>query len=493
MTTPWRDLLAFALQPFVHHAVDGRSASTTLVEMPTHHLLLVDATCRTYRVKHHSLQSRMALTAPLRRPDGTNATEIAAYLYFFGCHSSGYVRQQALRFAADHPSRTTVALALIRCADWVHEVRSEAENVLRAMLASMPDLLFDQLELVARLLQHERFMAHAWPDILAPVLRSPRHADARWGALHSGSSRQRMLIVDAIAASEPENIDRLILSCLGSPDPVGARWAMQRLADTPASEGVFDDAISAAMRHGNLGIVLQAMRLRALRGAPDVDAMILGALCSPFFSVRNLSAHLAGQRGIDALQYWRDAVDDSTHPGARYALASLAERALPADFERIAPWTGHSIAEVRRHALTGLANADADRSAPYLLRALASQSPKEVRQALTLGQRVTQFYSRANLVAAYQATAHAHGRIQIMKAIRALWPWDQLDALLDCAVGPDHRHDEVLCSALQHWEGALIGRLDPVRKAGLRERVARQRDGLAAVDWDRIDAILAAA
>lgn len=493
MNTPWREMLALALQSVVREDVDAGSASTTLVDLPTHRLLLVDPSCRTMRVQYNSRQWRIAPKEPLRLPDGASATDISAYLYLLGCDSSGYLRQQAVRFAAEHPSPTTVALALIRCADWVQPVRIEAEAALRAMLTRKPDLVFDQIELIARLLGHERFMEHAWPDIIAPALQSPEYAEARWRALHAGSGRQRMLIVETIQAAEPENINKLILSCLRSRDPVPARWAMQQLAKKPARDAAFDDAISVAMRHSNLGIVLQAMRLRALHGVFGIETMILDSLCSPFFSVRSLAAHLASQRGIDALQYWRAAIGDPAHPGARHALASLAERAKPEDFERIEPWTRHSIAETRRHALTGLVNADADRSAPFLLRALASDSAKEVRQALKLGQRVTRFHSRTNLVQAYQASAHLHARFQIVQALRALWPWDQLDALLDCFSASHDPQDPALLDALRHWHGALIGKLDPQRKSGLRERIARKRNSVAAVDWDRIDAILATA
>lgn len=490
MNMHWREQLALALQPVISADADADSAAKILVDLPTHRLLLVDQSCRTMRLQYNSQQWRIAPKELFRLPDGASATEIAACLLLCGCDSNGYLRQQAVRCAADHPSPTTVALALIRCADWVHPVRVEAESALRAMLTRKPDLVFDQIELIARLLGHERFMEHAWPDIIAPALQSPEYAEARWRALHAGSGRQRMLIVETILAAEPENIDKLILSCLRSRDPVPARWAMQQLGNKPARDAAFDDAISVAMRHSNLGIVLQAMRLRAQYGAFGIETMILDSLCSSFFSVRNLAAHLASERGIDALQYWRAAIDDPAQPSARHALASLAERAKPEDFERIVPWTRYSTAETRRHALTGLVNANADRSASFLLRALASDSAKEVRHALKLGQRVTRFHSRTNLVQAYQASAHLHTRFQIVQAIRALWPWDQLDALLDCCSA---LHDPALLDALRHWHGALIGKLDPQRKSGLRERIARERNSVAAVDWDRIDAILAAA
>lgn len=493
MNKHWRELLALALQPIVHTDVDADTAARTLVDLPTHRLLLVDPSCRTMRVEYNSQKWRIAPKEPLRLPDGASATEIAACLFLLGCDSSGYIRQEAVRVAADHPSPTTVALVLIRCADWVRPVRIEAEAALRAMLVQVPGLVFDQIELIARLLGHERFTQHAWPDIVAPVLQAPEHTEARWRALHAGSGRQRMLIVETILAAEPWNIDRLILSCLRSRDPVPARWAMQQLASKPARDAAFDDAITVALRHSNLGIVLQAMRLLARHGDPRVETMILDSLCSPFFSVRNLAAHLASERGIDALQYWRAAIGDPAQPGARHALASLAERAKPDDFERLMPWTRHSIPETRRHALIGLVNSDADRSAPFLLHALTSDSVKEVRQALKLGQRVTRFLSRTNLVQSYRSSPHAHTRIQIVHAIGALWPWDQLDALLDCCSEPHRAQDPALLDALRRWHGALIGRLDPVRKAALRDRVALQRDSVADVDWNRIDIILEAA
>jgi hypothetical protein len=485
MNAPWRELLALALQPIVHDDVDATTAAKMLTALPTHRLLLVDQACRTMRVQYGS-QWRMPKGDPLRFPVDAGAVDVAACLFLAGCDSNGYSRQDAVRLAADHPSSTAIALLLIRCADWVYQVRLQAEASLRRVLARQPGLLFDQVELVARMLGHERFTQHAWPQIVAPALQAPEHAEARWRALHAGTGRQRMLIVETILAAEPDKLGELILSCLRSRDPVGARWALQQMDRTPTHAALFDDVMSIALSHPNAGVALQALRLRAKRVDNALAELIREALCSPRFSMRNLAAHLAPAQGIDALQYWRVVVDDPAHPGARHALASLCERAKVEDFERIEPWTAHPIAETRRHALAGLANADADRSAPFLQRALLSESAKEVRQALKLGKRVTRFLTRPNLVQAYQASPYLRTRAQILHAIHGLWPWDQLDALLDCAQTQDGPRDPDLADALRRWHGALIGKLEPQRATALLARVSEVAPRVPNVDWNRI-------
>lgn len=489
MNATWRELLALALQPIVHSDVDATTAAKILASLPAHRLLLVDQACRTLRVQYGS-QWRMPKSDPLRLPVEAGAVDIAARLFLAGCDSSGYSRQDAVRLAVDHPSPTAIALLLIRCADWVRQVRLQSEASLRMMLARRPDLLFDQVELVARLLGHERFTKYAWPEIVAPALQAPEHAEARWRALHAGTGRQRMLIVETILAAEPDKLGELILSCLRSRDPVGARWALQQLDRTPTQAALFDDAMSIALSHPNAGIALQALRLRARHIDPALAELMREALCSPRFSMRNLAAHFAPALDIDALEYWRAVVDDPAHPGARHALASLCERASAEDFERIEPWAAHTVAETRRHALVGLANADADRSATFLQRALLSESVKEVRQALKLGQHVTCFLTRPNLVRAYVASPHPCTRGQIVKAIHALWPWDQLDTLLDCTQTEDGPRDQDLADALRRWHGALIGRLEPQRAAALLARVSDVAPRLPDVDWNRIRRIL---
>lgn len=489
MNTYWRELLALALQPILHADADAATAARTLATLQTHRLLLVDQACRTMRVQYDN-KWITRWNDPLQLPVEAGPADVAAYLFFAGCNSNGYLRQEAVRLAAGHPSPSTVALLLIRCADWVRQVRLQAEASLRGMLAGQPGLLFDQVELIARLLGHERFTQHAWPQIVGPALQAPEHAEARWRALHAGTGRQRMLIVETILAAEPDKLGELILSCLRSRDPVSARWALQRLGRMPADTALFDDAMQIALHHPNAGVALQALRLRARRTDHALAALIHEALCSPRFSMRNLAAHLASMQGIDALRYWREVADDPAHPGARHALASLCERAKVDDFERIAPWTTHPIAETRRQALAGLANADADRSAPFLQRALLSESAKEVRQALKLGQRVSRFLTRPNLVQAYQASPYLRTRAQILHAIHGLWPWDQLDALLDCAQTQDGTGDPDLADALRRWHGALIGKLEPQRATALLARISEVAPRMPNVDWNRIRAIV---
>lgn len=215
MPTPspgWRETLIVALQRTLHCEYSAGQVPDALREMPGHRLpALEDAISRQYW--HADLPG-------FAWPVGAQPDEAAidAQLFCAGCHRDGRVRERALRLMRDRPGSLTVALTLIRCDDWVPQVRVCAEEALQQIVAADPAALFAHLGLLFVLRERQRIRSGVWRTLIEPALLSPAHSAARWEALDHGGSRQRMFVCDLILRAEPAQIDALALK-LGATVP----------------------------------------------------------------------------------------------------------------------------------------------------------------------------------------------------------------------------------------------------------------------------------
>lgn len=466
--------------------IDPRATIRAFATFDGSQLLRLDPACRYTR--YWIDDRRREYRREWRIPEEADAA--AAYLFLAGCDSSGFRRQQAISASLDHHP-ALVALQLIRCDDWVSAVRADAENTLRTRLRSDAGVLFEHLDLIARLRTHERFAAGAWTRLVAPALEAPALADARMAALHAGTSLQRLFIADIILRADPEQQEALFTSCLRSRDPLLARWGLQQIVERGLDADWVDVVIDEALEHPSARIALQALRLRARRRDDGLPALIARALLSPQRSTRDFAAHISPQCGIDAMQYWRETVDTPDRAGRVGALCALCERATAEDFDPLERWVAHPSGDVRRTVLAGLFLADSERSRPHLIAALHSTAIKDARLALKLGAGLDRFMTSDTLSAAYRDQTHPAIRALLLSAMRRLWAWDALECLLDGLSGPWRNVDhDALVVALSQWQGPKIGRLPAPRCAYILERIDTVEHAAPTVDWTRIRKIV---
>jgi len=484
----WRDSLSRALSRLLRQSISSAEATSVLLMLETHRLVDLDPLCRFETWSYYHRPDTEAETWRLPWQDGADA--IDAYLFHEGCSASGYRRQRASMVSRDHRGALSLPLALIRCDDWVDAVRECAEETLRLQLSEAPEALFAHLELLAKLVGRQRIAAHAWPRYLAPTLLAPAHRERRWSAMLNGNGKIRRLIAECILDAEPERAQALALFAIRQRDPVFARWALH---DLPSKTGcpLDDETMALARRHPNASVRTHALRLRLSRRDDALAEILRQHLTDRFGAMRALAAFHAPAHGIDPRTVWREAIDRGDSPSARHALASLCERPEAEDHARLSAWTQHPVAETRRDALSGLARIDPTTAIPYLRAALRSPSAKEVRLALHLGALAPRFIHRDTLAPAYAEAANEDSRRCLLHAIGQLWPWDALDTLLDCLETATRDGDPLLAQTLAGWRGALIGKLDPQRKAQLLARIDTVWSRSESVPWARIRAILA--
>lgn len=484
--TPWRDGLSRALSSLLRTSIPLAHAAQTLIDLPSQRLAALDPLCRaqTWSMRWHADSEEADWRLPWE--EGEDAVE--AYLFHQGCSANGHRRQRALRVAEQRSSASSLALILIRCDDWVDEVRSSAKDALHVRLREQPEVLFEHLELLARLRDRERIGEDAWQRLILPALLAAEHDDLLWRALSSGTGLQTMFVARLILEHRPTRLNDLVRHAIRSRDPVFAGWALRHMQT--AGFDMPEDVLAHGMLHRNPGVRAQALRLRASLRDPALAEIVRAALFDRFASIRQICAHLAPGLDIDAMALWRDAVDAGREPQARHALVSLCERAQPCDATRISNWHAHPAGEIRRSALSGLMRADPALAEPYLQRALRSSSVKDVRHALQLGQLVPRFIRREVLAIAHAEAAGAETAAAIVHAMRLLPPWDALECLMDCLQATEPDRIDAVRGGLAGWTGARIGRLATARRDALLARIDDLQPRFPQIGWQRVRALV---
>lgn len=461
----WRETLIVALQRTLHREYTAGQVPQVLREVPGHRLpALEDAIRRQYW--HADLPG---FAWPLRAPP--DKTEIDAQLFCAGCHRDGRIRERALRLMRDRPGPLATALTLIRCDDWVPQVRMCAEEALQRIVASDPAALFAHLDLLFVLRERQRIRSGVWRTLIEPALLAPAHSAARWQALGHGGSRQRLFVCDLILCAEPGRIDALALHTVRNRDPVIACWGLRelpRVSGTP-----LDDALIAyALRHPSASVRAYGLRLRARTPDDAFRALVSESLFDPSASVRNVAAYALRNLGSDPREIWRDAIDRGIEPGRRYALLALGDCAEAEDLARIAPWLQHSAGDMRCAILRAAMRAGIENPAAHLRDALGSPSSKVVALALKLGATVPAFITRVTLANALAAAANPLTRQRIINATHQLSRWDALDCLLDGIDHDPHANDALRALIAWGYEaGRRFAPLSADRKRELLQRI----------------------
>lgn len=461
--TDWREALAVALTRILHSDHAAGIAADSLGAMPERRLPALDEAIRR--------QSWPAQLPGFAWPFQAQPSDeqIDAQLFCVGCHADGRMRERALRLMRERQGRLAIALALIRCDDWVLQVRLCAEDTLRQIVAADPAALFAHLDLLFALRPRLRMQSGVWRTLIDPLLLAPAHATARWAALDD--SRRPLFICDLILRADPLPAEALALRTVQHRDPVVASWGLRELLSL-CGPSVSDELIARALRHPSASVRAHALRARARTDDDGYRALLQACLLDPSASVRGVAAYATRALGIDPRDTWRDVIDHGSAPDTHYALLGLGDRAEAEDLVRIAPWLQHPTGELRCAALRAALRAGIDHPAAQLHDALASPSSKVIGLALKLGITVPAFMTRETLTQAFTVAANPTTRKRIVDATRQLGRWNALDCLLDFIDDEAHAADAL--HALTAWQRETGQRYAPLstdHKQALLQRI----------------------
>lgn len=416
--TPTQERMAKALAHSSGRQVPPHRAAERLQSLPAHRYLILDQSIRTHLSEYERL-----LAQPTQEPRG------AAQLFIQGCDRDGRLRQRALQTMRKHPGRLATALALIRCDDWVPQVRDEAMALLTDIVqreGSEP--LFELGGLLSPLRSRQRIQARAWPELIEPALRRTASA-TRWRVISSGDAQARALTYAYTLDAEPDRAHELGLYAITDIDPANARWSLDVVA-TRLPDTLRHGLAKAGLLHPHAGIRAQAVRMLDGEQA-ETRALLEQRVLDPAAAPRGAATYLLRNRhGVDPLPLWRAALENGSVTQARAALLAMADHSQPEDTARLLPWLQHHAGAVRAVALRALARSGTTEALSRLPAALSDPSAKVRRQALALYQRLPGVLNSQTLGTALEIAADEATRVTLGQATRLLDRWQALLLLL---------------------------------------------------------------
>ncbi|WP_121014801.1 hypothetical protein [Streptomyces sp. 3211.6] len=332
------------------------------------------------------------------------------------CHPDGRIRASALAAWRNPP----LQLVLIRCADWVPQVRERARRVLGRVLANYPARTRDRARrALGRPVPYDA--AHALTELTPLFLRlggrehggwavqqleaalagrysllaawwRPGQAATTW-SWNSLTAPQRAGMLDRLGRSPDLPTRRFAARVALATGRYGVRELARRAAaePDPALGRMWTDAVLAAMAtdgpDDEAVDTLLGSRLPAVRGAGVTALRRAGRaaeadryLADRAGSVRACARWLLRQEGGDPYAHYRALLMDPEQV-SRYAVTGYCEVAEPADRALLRGLLAHPAGPVRGAALAGLRRAGVVLEDGVLLPLLDDSSASVAREA----------------------------------------------------------------------------------------------------------------
>lgn len=400
----------------------------------------------------------------------------AAVVGLLAAHSSGYIREAAVRRLALIRGGDEMPPLLLRANDWVPQVRRLALDALRARLApAYAEAWVRWVYLVLRLGGRGSADARLLVDAVTELLRAVESADAVWAGLGSPDRTVRRTCFGILERTGGPGLRPLAQVALGSDDVVLRRGAA-RVADA------LDDAslravLPALVRDPLPAVRRDALSLAARRMGADALPWLRKALLDSAGGVRaEARASLQRLAPMDFAAFYREQVAAG---GARLAaaVAGLGETGGGADAESARPLLADPLPRVRAAAVRALARLGGTVALPAVLAAVADASPSVSRAAAAAVLDGVRTLGIAPLGALY-GDARAHVRQSALSLLGARGKWESLPWILRALADPDERIRRYAHTYLRQWKQ----RFNRVASQPMPEQLAELRAALEQAD-----------
>lgn len=317
---------------------------------------------------------------------------------FMSFHADGYLREAAVEKLALCHTGEELPYLLLRVNDWVPVVASRAIRAIQARYRReyIPHLLH-WLPLMLRLGEMRRFALSRVLASTTILLREPTERPTVRATLNATSSSAcRLLLYKVLIECETgDALLSLIRRALSGPDGSVRLWAVRWLRASKNTElyrELLPDVMQAA---------LPAQRLEALYGVMEMlperaPSLLKEALLDSNGTVRETARYYLNKLSVLSLEevvaYYRQTVETMaakslTRKQQIAAIAGIQEVGSVEDARLLLPFLSSPLPSIRSAAVRAISRLSGDASAPMLLEALRSESPRvsrEAREALLL-------------------------------------------------------------------------------------------------------------
>jgi len=355
---------------------------------------------------------------------------------------SGYTREKACRCLGEFMP-WSFRLLVIRCSDWVPQVRAAA---LESLKGARADAITAHLGLVAHLTK-DRSRSDAFDELVEQVLRDDAGLVELIHARRSADVKSRRAAWTLLMKWRPEATVPDLVEAARDGDVWLRQWALSHVRDAGVDSAVRHELV-AALRADPVGrLRAHAFSLGIELGEID-DASLTVALSDRSSAMRSLVHQHLRASGVDIAATYRARLERQPAIGD---LLGLGETGNTDDADRLTPWLRDPRARYRRAALIASGRLLGDRAIRLAAQLLHDRSPSVARTATRL---LARFDLPTDLIEQLQDQA-SHGKSAAIRRRAVIllrpYPWRWLLAILRCLDGADNETVLFLQAELANW------------------------------------------
>jgi HEAT repeat protein len=438
------DLMPLGLADNRGVQVAARAAIRELLELvPFEFLPLLDETLRRvwgYLEYWHGLRpENVRSLAPVSIDDKVFVRLVAS-------HRNGYVRAEALRLLSDDESLEVIPYMLLRLTDWVDQVRSAAELLVRKRLdPEFAEGFVNCLPLLDRIAGSTRLnpaTVRAIHGLLCTVVCAP----ALLRGMSSTSHEVRRTCFRLSSANAAFQLDEVLEKATSDPDVMVRMWAFQSAIKISNSwrslrERALSDPYSPIRR-----IVFESLEVD-----PETPlSSFVPFLIDPSASIRQSCQHLIDTRfNGSSSAYYRSALDGSTGQGSSICVRGLAETGNVGDVKAIAALISKTSARTRSEVIRALRKFGSDRELD-LIAVLKLDVPSVAREAahsLLLSRAIP----AVDVWRECLKNPKPRVWLAVLRLFRHAGKWAQMQAYLEASAHSDPLVSAFAIERLQRW------------------------------------------
>ncbi len=366
-------------------------------------------------------------------------------------HSSGYVREAAVRALAAQRSGKELSFLLIRLNDWVTQVRSVAEQAVRERIsADYAAHFLANISLVLRLRACGR-VDRKFVDDICSLLKLPECKEVLHAGMNSEDKAVRRISFQLAGEADPSTRSAIVRALMTDPDAVARSWAVRHLLPEVSLDELPDVALPM-LNDKFMPIRRDALWAVATK-RPDLAAEPLRrALLDRHGSLREVARQFVAIANVaDTRSFYMDVLDRGTDSNRFAAICGLGETGNSSDASRLVQFLDSPVPKIRRAAVFAVGKLDTEGHLTRLVGFLSDEKASIAREAMKALLTKVRLIPLEDLAQLVENGSSFHTRRNALTLVLHTSKWHRLPPLLHTCVDSDAKLASLATRALRDW------------------------------------------
>jgi HEAT repeat protein len=375
-----------------------------------------------------------------------------SFLALLSFHSSGYIREEALKRLDLIDSGDEIPFILLRLNDWVDQVREQATKAIERRITKKytPNLL-SNIFLIAALARYSRYDHASFIEAVHGLIRNIELKKDVKEALLSDDIYIRRECYKIVLVSDGSYLIEIIEQGTNDSDVIVRNCvikSLNRVSDTTLLKKYLQKLENDPFMPNRREILNLYMEL-----VPEHShGKLINVLFDPHPSMRyDARYYLSKTADIDFALIYREAIKNPIGKNLIGIISGLGETGNPNDAELIVNFLQHQIAKIRKNSIKAIARLSAENHLESFFALIRDDSPRVSREAaLALLQCKYQSIIQ-DLCDTLENSDKNHVAKNILFVASKLSKWESITYIVEALSSPSENIREIANDYLNRW------------------------------------------